>query len=157
MSIQDLGSIGELVAAIATIVTLLYLATQLRQNTRSVRTANTTSHFSAANAVALVLGQDAELTQLYFTGLQEPAVLSPMQRNQFDMLLGAYLLTIQQGFLLGREGVFDKEIRSHQESTLTWVVNAPGFHVYWENWGKHNPPAFIEYVESFMENGAVDS
>lgn len=34
MSIQDLGSLGELVAAIATIATLIYLATQIRQNTR---------------------------------------------------------------------------------------------------------------------------
>lgn len=32
MSIQDLGSIGELIAAIATIGTLLYLAIQIRQN-----------------------------------------------------------------------------------------------------------------------------
>ena len=33
MTIQDLGSIGELVAAIATIATLVYLAIQIRQNT----------------------------------------------------------------------------------------------------------------------------
>ena len=32
MSIQDLGSLGELIAAIATIGTLLYLAIQIRQN-----------------------------------------------------------------------------------------------------------------------------
>ncbi|MBW2243760.1 MAG: hypothetical protein JRH01_17385 [Deltaproteobacteria bacterium] len=34
MTIQDLGSIGELVAAIATLV---YLAVQVRQNTRALR------------------------------------------------------------------------------------------------------------------------
>ena len=33
MTIQDLGSIGELIAAIATIATLVYLAIQIRQNT----------------------------------------------------------------------------------------------------------------------------
>tara|TARA_B100000586_G_C19986737_1_gene374470 strand:+ start:149 stop:679 length:531 start_codon:yes stop_codon:yes gene_type:complete len=32
MSFQDLGSIGEIVAAIATVITLLYLSTQIRQN-----------------------------------------------------------------------------------------------------------------------------
>ena len=35
MSIQDLGALGELVAAIATVVTLAYLALQIRQNTKS--------------------------------------------------------------------------------------------------------------------------
>jgi hypothetical protein len=37
MTIQDLGSIGELVAALATIATLGYLALQIRQNSESVR------------------------------------------------------------------------------------------------------------------------
>ena len=37
MTLQDLGSIGEFVAAIATIATLAYLALQIRQNTRTLR------------------------------------------------------------------------------------------------------------------------
>ena len=36
MNIQDLGSIGELIAAIATVATLAYLAYQIRQNTKTV-------------------------------------------------------------------------------------------------------------------------
>ena len=36
MSIQDLGSIGEFIAAIATLVTLVYLAMQIRHNTRAL-------------------------------------------------------------------------------------------------------------------------
>jgi len=35
ITIQDLGSIGELIAAIATIATLAYLAIQIRQNTHT--------------------------------------------------------------------------------------------------------------------------
>ena len=34
MTIQDLGSIGELIAAVATLATLVYLAVQIRQNSR---------------------------------------------------------------------------------------------------------------------------
>ena len=37
MNIQDLGSIGELVAALATIATLLYLSLQIRQTNRISR------------------------------------------------------------------------------------------------------------------------
>ena len=33
MTIQDMGSIGELIAAFATLITLAYLALQLKQNT----------------------------------------------------------------------------------------------------------------------------
>lgn len=37
MTLQELGSLGEIIAALATIVTLIYLAVQIRQNTQSVR------------------------------------------------------------------------------------------------------------------------
>lgn len=37
MSIQELGSIGELLAAIATILTLIYLAMQIRQGARATK------------------------------------------------------------------------------------------------------------------------
>jgi hypothetical protein len=39
LTIQDLGSVGEFVAAVATVATLIFLAIQIRQNTKSVRTA----------------------------------------------------------------------------------------------------------------------
>ena len=37
MTIQELGSLGELVAAIATLATLIYLALQIGANTTAVR------------------------------------------------------------------------------------------------------------------------
>ena len=37
MTVQDLGSLGELIAAVATVTTLVYLAIQLKQNTRELR------------------------------------------------------------------------------------------------------------------------
>ena len=42
MTIQDLGSIGERLAAVATLATLFYLAVQIRQNTKAVRAAANT-------------------------------------------------------------------------------------------------------------------
>ena len=44
MSIQDLGSIGELVAAVATIATLLYLSLQIRQTIRISRSSVVSEH-----------------------------------------------------------------------------------------------------------------
>ena len=37
MTIEELGSIGELVAAIATVATLIYLSTQIRQSISTTR------------------------------------------------------------------------------------------------------------------------
>ena len=37
MSLEDLGNIGEFVAALAVLVSIIYLAVQIRQNTAAVR------------------------------------------------------------------------------------------------------------------------
>ena len=57
MTIQDLGSLGELIAAVATVLTLGYLAVQLRQNTKALRS-QTFQHSSmdmslTANAISI--------------------------------------------------------------------------------------------------------
>ena len=46
MTIQDLGSVGEFVAAIATLVTLAYLSFQIRQSTKVARAQLTKDLFS---------------------------------------------------------------------------------------------------------------
>jgi hypothetical protein len=39
MTIEDLGNLGDLIAAIATVATLIYLAQQIRKNSKSVESA----------------------------------------------------------------------------------------------------------------------
>ena len=65
MTIQDIGSIGELIAAIATVGTLIYLAVQIRQNTKSIRAS--THHRSTASDTALNIafaGAEAAVAEL---------------------------------------------------------------------------------------------
>jgi hypothetical protein len=53
MTIQDLSSIGELIAAIATLATLVYLAAQIRHNTRAIMATlfMRSQHFFAGNLI----------------------------------------------------------------------------------------------------------
>ena len=52
MTVQDLGSIGEFVAAIATLATLIYLALQIRQNTKTVRASAHHAMTESATSIA---------------------------------------------------------------------------------------------------------
>ena len=54
VTIQDLGSIGELVAAAATIATLAYLAAQVRQNTRALRSSTFQSISDARDHAVII-------------------------------------------------------------------------------------------------------
>ena len=69
MTISELGSLGELVAAIATVLTLLYLASQIRGNTKATR-AETSLSINEALAVNLsALRSDAEFSEIWLRGL----------------------------------------------------------------------------------------
>ena len=154
MTIQDLGSLGELIAAIATIATLVYLAVQIRQNTHTVRAASTTAHIESVSSFSRLLGQSRELSDLYFAGLSGRGELDESQERQFQMLLGGFLLAVQHAFLLDEESVVHPEIAAYHHETLGWLVAQPGFKMYWDAWGQTYSPRFRDHVEDMQRTPA---
>ncbi len=58
MTIQDLGSLGELIAAIATVATLIYLAIQIRASNRLARAEASRTPNSDLNSINSAFGPD---------------------------------------------------------------------------------------------------
>lgn len=87
MTIQDLGSIGELVAAVATVATLVYLAAQIRQNSVLIR--SSTYHASNNwNLTALsAIAQSPQTAATFNKGLAGREKLDEGERGQFAVLL----------------------------------------------------------------------
>jgi len=65
LSIQDYGSIGELVAAFATIATLIYLAAQIRQNTRHIASSSLQGLSGRVENRLLTIASDKELARIW--------------------------------------------------------------------------------------------
>ncbi len=147
MTIEQLGSLGELIAAIATVITLAYLAFQIRQGARTIRATSTTAHVAALGELTLALGRSQELSELYFRGLASSDNVPPEKRNQFDMLVSAFLLQVQREFLLQEEGVVHAELSEWNSASMSFLASQDGFHDYWQSWGQTHPPAFREYVD----------
>ena len=61
MPIQDLGRIGELIAAIATLGTLVYPAIQINTNTKAVRASSTWDAHHTFVEVDDMLAQEGKL------------------------------------------------------------------------------------------------
>jgi hypothetical protein len=149
VTIQDLGSVGELIAAVATVVTLAYLATQLRQNSTVAKATAAISHTESTNNIALLLGQNPDLAKLYFDGLAgEP--LSEAAKRQFEMLIGAWLFNQNQSYVLEKQGFLDSEFIASRDSSLHWIVHQPGFRRYWSTWAPMQPPQFAAVIEEKM-------
>jgi len=139
VTIQDLGSIGELLAAIATIATLIYLAAQIRQNTRMLEANSASVNTSSSNAIATILGQDAQLCELYFDGLDGKFAFGPGQQRQFDMLLGIHLNHLSQSCELADQGVLSDSLVADLDTQVDWIAAKPGFKEYWREWGRRIP------------------
>lgn len=91
MTIQDLGSIGELIAAIATVATLAYLAVQIRQNTLSNRDANVRTTHDMILRVNSAVIDNPEMADLLLCGSAGPENLDPAESitDDFRTRLGA--------------------------------------------------------------------
>ena len=109
MSIQDVGSIGELIAAIATVLTLVYLAIQVRHNSRALDRSN---EFAQANSIHHLtilfnelnwrLASDAELAGIYTRALNGDQ-LSPTDATRFTAFVNTYVATIEN--LVGQQSL----------------------------------------------------
>jgi hypothetical protein len=83
MSIQDLGALGELVAAVATVATLLYLALQIRQNNRNLEEATSASVNQGYASINSRLSSDEQFAEIFIRGREDLEALSPVELERF--------------------------------------------------------------------------
>ncbi|MGD8282141.1 MAG: hypothetical protein PVF69_13350 [Gemmatimonadota bacterium] len=130
MTIQDLGSIGELIAAIATVATLGYLAVQIRQNTRSVRASSRLAVSRTYNEHSR-LRLDPMVNRAYLQGLRASPDMSFAERGTFANVLSDHWVFFQGAFALHEEGQLDRQT---YDDYLTWFacqVATPGGRAFW--------------------------
>jgi len=148
MTIQDLGNIGEFVAAIATVATLVYLAIQIRSNTAAVRSAAAQSVHEAFASWYHLLAADAELAQLVTDGLRDYSSLSETDRARFVATFMAFLSNCQDAFIKWREGSLSPELWRGWELVMMNLVNAPGGKDFWVERGYCFGEKFQWHVEN---------
>jgi hypothetical protein len=130
MTIQELGSLGELIAAVATVVTLIYLALQIRQNTHATRATSFHAVSDARNQVNLVVMQSAEVARIWLAGCANRSDLSPEDRLRFDFGLLSYFHVIEtmhyQASVAGEKGLLVAEERTLQDLLSTPLIRRGG-------------------------------
>jgi hypothetical protein len=83
MNIQDLGAIGELVAAVATIATLLYLAQQIRQNSKNLQEASSAAMNQGWSSINSRISSDPQFASIFLRGRLNLEELGPVETEQF--------------------------------------------------------------------------
>jgi hypothetical protein len=152
MSLEDLGNIGEFVAAIAVVLSLIYLAVQIRQNTSSVRAS--TFHESVRHTADITRGitEQKELARIFRTGLGGLEQLEDDDdRLRFVMLLTSLFRQYEDFLFQYRAGTLSSESWDAWRYSLRIYLSNPGFPPFWELRRLSFTESFRQFVEMERE------
>ncbi len=142
ISIEQLGNIGELIAAIATVATLFYLALQIRQNTHLLQDANFRGIQDDADRWRAYLIEHKDIASLYRRGMEADNSLDKDDRLRFRMLMDQLFFGWQYTY----SSHIEANLRSVKEFLLATLAQ-PGGHDYWERGKARFSNQFVAWVE----------
>ena len=144
MTIQELGSLGELLAAIATLATLVYLARQIRQNTSFARSANFGTWIEAINRANDTL---IEISDFARDALAKSRPLSESETIRFFAYCGQVLNAGEAFFLFHQDGTVDDQYFLSKMAAVRALLATPGGRELWEStFNEALDPRFVAYV-----------
>ncbi len=157
MTLQDLGSIGELVGAIATVGTLLYLAIQIRANTRTVRADARRSHFIAESTSYASIVENHDVAKMFQAGLADPKSLDAPDRLRFMFLLSPFVAHAQLEFLEHQEGLRDSVMFERNFNTRLQFLRTPGGRKFWDQQRQMYDQTFGASVDRWLAGESDDA
>jgi hypothetical protein len=148
VTLQDLGSIGEFIAAIATVVTLVYLAIQIRQNTRSVRTAAFQEASRDFTESIDHMSRDPDLCRIYLAGAKDFESLPREERLRFSIYFTGVLRRCENLLYQTREGMVNRDDWEGVRETVRQTFALPGVVTWW----KRSHGLFNAELRDFIEH-----
>ena len=132
MNIQDLGAIGELIAAIATMGTLVYLALQVRANTRTSSSDNETEYQVRWNTMQDTMWGTTEMANIYLRGSLDMNSLSPEEAIVFGNWLGKMVDVQRIGMRMHEKGLLKKDLYEAGNNAVVAFLKTPGARQWWK-------------------------
>jgi hypothetical protein len=136
LTFQELGSLGEFVAAIATLITLVYLAFQIRQNTKVSRAQLTKDLFLASRSALLDIAKNEDLARIaaesYVSTISTknigPAEIEAVRRAEF---FNSFFRLFELNFNLEQQGLLEEPIAKSYDMVVHLFVKSDSFVEWW--------------------------
>jgi hypothetical protein len=156
MTLEALGSLGEIIGGLAVVVSLVYLAIQMKHNTMSVRSATYQSIVSTAAACNVTLTQSKDLARLFRIGSDDPDLLDEDEQVQFWFLCSQFLDIFENLYLQHRHGTIDDDYWLPRSTSYLELFKSPGFARNWAERRFDYATSFREHVDAELESGRHD-
>lgn len=152
MTIQELGSVGEFVAAIATIATLFYLALQIRQSVSLSRSAATQEILNShRELIREVLVLDGDAGELFARGLGSFASLENSEKQRFHSAMVDFVLHCQNALQLRDKGILGPADVTIWMGFTLQLLRMPGAAEWWSIVSQVFDPDFRAEVDRELE------
>jgi len=140
MTITELGSLGELLAAVATIATLIYLALQIRNNT-SVARAEAAREFSNSwNTLLRSSWHDRDTSSVMLNGITRNSdAMDDEQVLMFGARLDQYVFQHNAMLELHRQGLVSNQFKERIDNAMVLFLTCPGGASWWRTTGQFYP------------------
>ena len=148
MSIQDLGSVGELVAAMATVITLLYLAIQIRANTTIARAQSLREMVNPPIEWSLLPATDAELAGLLRRAMTQYDTMGATEQFRFSQWLFPFFAHVETVWRMQRIGLMEEGPLEGYVKNCVAMMNSEGGGAWWAQYRSVTNLEFAEMLES---------
>ena len=156
MTLESLGNLGEFLGGLAVLVSLLYLALQIRQNTRTVRSAAQQAWVSALSDINMLVAESREFSRVYRTGSADPGKLDPEELTQFNTFMTQLLSVYEALYFQFLNGVIDATYWDSKAQGLRVLMERPGSRSWWTRFGKGSfDPRFYELIQEMLRDAAA--
>lgn len=155
MTIQDLGSIGELIAALATVATLVYLAAQVRQNTRALRSSTFQEIAGAMSSTTEAISTHPELASLIAKASEGLTDLTPEERVRYSFILLTTFRRLETVYVQRESGLIEPELTVGFEHSALSVLSGGGGAEWWQDMKSAFSEKFATHVDSRIASGQL--
>jgi len=153
MTIADLGSIGEFVAAIATLGTLIYLALQIRQNSEAVRINAAQSILASLNEALQSAAASPESARVLILGQSDFDQLEEDEKAQFMVWIFGWFRVLEQAHYYHSKGLLADEIWEGQIAHTRQVIAGNAINNWWLQRKSFFSSEFQQFIDELSETG----
>ena len=151
MSIQDLGAMGELIAAIATIFTLLFLAISIRTNSKTVTASAKQEQVRSLVEFNREIFQDENSTRIFIEGSSALTNLNQHEKARFRGLFIMGLITVENAYYQANQGHLDKQSHERNNRILEWWGAQPGMVEMWPDVRQFLTEDFQSHFDQYIQ------
>jgi hypothetical protein len=157
MNWEAIGAIGEVLGAIGVIVTLGYLATQVRQNSRSVRSSTRQAISTNQFQAGFQLAATPDLRAAFIRWQNGQPASNPDEALCDDMIIRATMRAFENQFHQHADGTFSDDVWAGYSEYIRRTLLSPRFPNFWATNRRLYSTSFARFIESQAPETSDDS